>query len=71
MTLRQNHFARFFMFGKKWVNIALKYCAKLFFLGCFWGFVKGHFTGQPLRKTEDDATNHDVVMILCLVHYDA
>ena len=53
MTLRQNPFGRFFMYWKKWVKIALKYFAKLFFIGVvyrvLWGFGKRAFHGAVLQ----------------------
>ena len=35
---------------KKWVKIALKYFAKLFFIGLFMGFNQRAFHGTFLRK---------------------
>ena len=50
MTLRQTPLLDFLCIKKKWVKIALKYCAKLFFLGCFWVFVVVWYEGISRGK---------------------
>ena len=63
MTLRFNLFARLFRYEKKWVKIALKYFAKLFFIGLFIGFNRRRafhgawlFLGTVIHGSKNDST---------------